>query len=102
MESTNKNKKAENVEKTTKASRVRWTENAIKALLSFLVENKERLEELKYKRGATSNPENVQLWKDAEKFLLDLNFEQSYNKVQIANKWKNLVDNYKVFFKRNN
>ena len=92
MESTNKNKKAENVEKTTKASRVRWTENAIKALLSFLVENKERLEELK----------NVQLWKDAEKFLLDLNFEQFYNKVQIANKWKNLVDNYKVFFKRNN
>src|SRR6266516_6090571 len=98
MESTNKNKKAENVEKTTKASRVRWTENAIKALLSFLIENKKKLEELKYKRGATSNPENVQLWKDAEKFLLDFNFEQSYNNVQIANKWKNLVDTYKVFF----
>ena len=86
MESTNKNKKAENVEKTTKASRVRWTENAIKALLSFLVENKERFEELKYKHGATSNLDNVQLWKDAENFLLNFNFEQSYNNIQIANK----------------
>jgi len=38
----------------------------VKVLLSFLVENKERLEELKYKHGATSNPENVQLWKDAK------------------------------------
>ena len=61
MESTNKNKNAENAEKTTKAPRVKWTENAIKALLFFLVENKERLEGLKYKCGATSNPENVQL-----------------------------------------
>ena len=99
---THKNKKAEKVEKTTKTPRVKWTENAIKALLSFLIENKERLEELKYKRGATSNPENVQLWKDAEKFLLDFNFEQSYNNVQIANKWKNLVDTYKVFFFKKN
>lgn len=92
-QSTQKNK----VEKV-KISRIKWTENAIKALLSFLIENKERLEELKYKRGATSNPENVQLWKDAENYLFDFNFEHSYNNVQIANKWKNLVDNYKVFF----
>ena len=96
--STHKNKKTEKVEKTNKAPRVKWTENAIKALLSFLIENKKKLEGLKYKRGATSNPKNVQLWKDAEKFLLDFNFEQSYNNVQIANKWKNLIDNYKVFF----
>ena len=94
---THKNKKAEQVEKVTKAPRVRWTDNAIKALLSFLLENKERLEELKYKREATSNSENVQLWKNAANFLLEFNFEQSYNNVQIANKWKNLVDNYKVF-----
>ena len=45
MESTNKNKNAQNTEKTTKAPRVKQTENAIKALLSFLVENKERLED---------------------------------------------------------
>ncbi len=98
MESTLKNKK---VAKTNKSPRTRWIENAIKALLSFLIENKERLEELKYKRGATSNPENIQLWKDAEIFLLDFNFEYSYNNIQIANKWKNLVDNYKVFLKIN-
>src|SRR2546423_11013867 len=59
--STHKNKKTEKVEKTNKAPRVKWTENAIKALLSFLIENKKKLEELKYKREATSNPENVQL-----------------------------------------
>ena len=52
-------KNAENAKKTSKAPRVKWTKNAIKALLSFLVENKERLEELKYKHRATSNPENV-------------------------------------------
>ena len=98
MESTLKNKKDKNAEKPVKPPRVKWTEPAIKALLSFLLEHKERLEELKYKRGATSNPENVQLWKDAENFLLDFNLEYSYNNVQIANKWKNLVDNYKVFF----
>lgn len=96
MESTHK--KTGKDKKGTKAPRVKWTENAIKALLSFLLDNKKRLEELKYKRGATSNPENVQLWKDAEVFLTTFeDFEQSYNNVQIANKWKNLVDNYKVF-----
>jgi hypothetical protein len=47
--------------------------------------------------GAISNPENVQLWKDAEAFLLTFNFEQTYSNIQIANKWKNLVYNYKVF-----
>ena len=92
--STHKNKKTEKVESS-----------GLKMLLKLyylsLLKIK-KLEELKYKREATSNPENVQLWKDTEKFLLDLNFEQSYNKVQIANKWKNLIDNYKVFFKRNN
>lgn len=84
----------------TKTSRVRvkWSENAIKALLSFLLEHKEKVEELKYTRGASSNPGNIQLWKDAEAFLLTFNFEQFYNNIQIANKWKNLVDNYKVFF----
>jgi hypothetical protein len=49
---------------------------------------------------ATSNPGNVQLWKDAEAFLLTFNFENSYSNIQIANKWKNLVDNYKVFLKK--
>jgi hypothetical protein len=88
----------------TKTSRVRvkWSENAIKALLSFLLEHKEKVEELKYTRGASSNPGNIQLWKDAEAFLLTFNFEQFYNNIQIANKWKNLVDNYKVFLKKNN
>ena len=86
MESVNRNK------------RVKWSENAIKALLSFLHIQKEKLESLKYTRGATSNPENVPLWKEAETFLLTYNFGQSYNSVQIANKWKNLVDTYKVFF----
>lgn len=99
MEQTHKNKNAAKGEKTTKALRVKWTENAIKALLSFLIENKKRLEELKYQRGATSNPENIQLWKDAEAFFLTFeDFVYTYNNVQIANKWKNLVDNYKVFF----
>lgn len=97
MESTHENKKDKNTEKLIKASRVRWTEPAIKALLSFLLEHKEKLEDLKYKRGAASNPESVQLWKDAEAFFLTFEFEQSYSVVQIANKWKNLVDNYKVF-----
>ena len=84
----------------TKTSRVRvkWNENAVKILLSFLLEYKEKVEELKYTRGASSNPGNIQLWKDAEAFLLTFNFEQFYNNIQIANKWKNLVDNYKVFF----
>ena len=101
MEQT-KNKKTGKGEKvTTRAPRVKWTESAIKALLSFLLENKKRLEELKYKRGAMSNPENVQLWRDAEAFLSTYeDFEQTYNNIQIANKWKNFVDNYKVF-KRN-
>ena len=88
-----------NKETKTKPSRMRikWSENAIKALLSFLLEHKEKVEELKYTRGATTNPGNIQLWKNAEAFLLTFNFEQSYNNIQIANKWKNLVDNYKVF-----
>ncbi|CAG8563079.1 3533_t:CDS:2 [Rhizophagus irregularis] len=77
MESTHENKKDKNTEKPIKASRIRWTELAIKALLSFLLEHKEKLEDLKYKHGATSNSESVQYV------------------VQIANKWKNLVDNYK-------
>lgn len=84
----------------TQRVRVRWSENATKALLSFLLEHKEKVEELKYTRGASSNPGNVQLWKDAEVFLSTFNFEKSYNNIQIANKWKNLVDNYKVFFKK--
>jgi hypothetical protein len=92
MEQTHKNTKKE------KAPRTKWCESAVKALLSFLLEHKNELEELKYTRGATSNPGNVQLWKDAEAFLLAYNFEQSYSNIQIANKWKNLVDNYKVFF----
>ena len=80
-----------------KPSRTKWSESAIKALLSFLLEHKDKLEELKYTRRATSNSGNVQLWKDAEDFLLTFNFEQSYSNIQIANKWKNLVDNYKDF-----
>jgi len=94
-----KNTKTRNDKKvTTRASRVKWTENATKALLSFLLENKERLEELRYKRGAMSNRENVQLWRDAKVFLSTYeDFERTYNNIQIANKWKNLVDNYKVF-----
>jgi hypothetical protein len=96
METTQKNKKAV---KANKCPRIKWSENTVKAVLSFLVENKERLEELKYQRGATSKPENIQLWQDAEVFLLDFSFEHSYNNVQIANKWKNLVDNYKVIIR---
>jgi hypothetical protein len=100
MEQTHKTNSKAN--KSTKGSRLRWTEDAIKALLFFLLENKERLEDLKYTRGATSNPEGVQLWLDAEAFLATCNFQQSYSNIQIANKWKNLVDNYKViiFFKK--
>ncbi|CAB5343231.1 unnamed protein product [Rhizophagus irregularis] len=89
MEQTHKNVKKD------RASRTKWSENAIKALFSFLLEHKNKLEELKYTRGATSNPGNIQLWKDAEAFLLTFNFENSYSNIQIANKWKNLVDNYK-------
>jgi hypothetical protein len=89
------------MEPVNKNKRIRWSENAIKALLTFLNEQKEKLESLKYTRGATSNPENVSLWKEAETFLLTYNFGQSYNNVQIANKWKNLVDNYKVFLIKN-
>jgi hypothetical protein len=99
MEQTQKSTKAT---KLNKGSRLRWTENAIKAILSFLLENKERLEGLKYTRGAVSNPEGVQLWLDAEAFLQTYNFEQTYSNIQIANKWKNLVDNYKVFFLKKN
>jgi len=100
MEQTHRNQKNNKAAKPNKSSRLRWTENAIKALLSFLLENKEKLEELKYTRGAISNPEGVQLWLDAEAFLQTYNFEQTYSNIQIANKWKNLVDNYKVFFKK--
>jgi hypothetical protein len=82
--------------KKDRTPRTKWSESATKALLSFLLEHKNKLEELKYTRGATSNPGNVQLWKDAETFLLSLNFDRTYSNVQIANKWKNLVDNYKV------
>ncbi|GES79379.1 hypothetical protein GLOIN_2v1817865 [Rhizophagus clarus] len=90
MEQTHKNIRKD------KPSRTKWSESAIKALLSFLLKHKDKLEELKYTRGAISNPGNIQLWKDAEVFLLTFNFEQSYSNVQIANKWKNLVDNYKT------
>ena len=55
MEQTHKNVKKD------KASRTKWNESAIKALFSFLLEHKNKLEELKYTRGATSNPGNVQL-----------------------------------------
>ncbi|GBC07123.1 hypothetical protein RclHR1_07270008 [Rhizophagus clarus] len=96
MEKTHKNKKNKNAERPIKALRVKWTESTIKALLSFLLKNKEKLKELKYKYEAVSNPENIQLWKDAENFLLGFDFEQSYTNIQIANKWKNLVDNYKM------
>ena len=58
METIQKNKKAV---KANKCSRIKWSENAVKAVLSFLVENKERLEELKYQREVTSKPENIQL-----------------------------------------
>jgi len=95
MVQTPKDKETKN---KTPRVRVKWSENATKALLSFLLENKEKVEKLKYTRGATTNPGNIQLWKDAETFLLTFNFEQLYNNIQIANKWKNLVDNYKVFF----
>lgn len=98
MEQTHTNKTNNKAVKPTKGARIRWTDDAVKALLFFLLENKERLENLKYTRGATSNPESVQLWLDAEAFLLTYNFQQSYSNVQIANKWKNIVDNYKVIF----
>ncbi|RIA81515.1 hypothetical protein C1645_836877 [Glomus cerebriforme] len=62
-------KKTGKGKKITKVSRVRWTENAIKVLLSFLIENKKRFKKLKYQRKATSNSKNIQLWKDAESQL---------------------------------
>ena len=99
MEQTHKNKTNNKAVRSNKGSKIRWSENAIKALLSFLLENKERLEELKYTCGAVSNPEGIQLWLDAEAFLQTYNFEQTYSNIQIANKWKNLIDNYKVIFK---
>ncbi|CAB5124140.1 unnamed protein product [Rhizophagus irregularis] len=43
--------------------------------------------------GITSSVYNTP--SDAEAFFLTFEFEQSYSVVQIANKWKNLVDNYK-------
>ncbi|CAG8772186.1 12031_t:CDS:1, partial [Rhizophagus irregularis] len=54
MEQTHKNVKKD------RASRAKWSESAIKALFSFLLEHKNKLEELKYTRGATSNPGNIQ------------------------------------------
>ena len=98
MEQTNKKKTNNKAVKPSKSSRIKWTEDAVKPLLFFLLENKERLKELKYTCEATSNPEGVQLWLDAEAFLQTYNFEQTYSNVQIANKWKNLIDNYKVYF----
>jgi hypothetical protein len=59
MEPSHKNKKDKNSEKPVKASRVKWTESAIKALLSFLLEHKEKLEDLKYKRDATVHDINI-------------------------------------------
>ena len=47
--------------KKDKATRTKWSEEAIKALLSFLLEHEDKLEELKYKCGTTSNPGNVKL-----------------------------------------
>ena len=45
MEQTHENKKTGNGKKaTTRSSRVRWTDNAVKALLSFLLENKEKVD----------------------------------------------------------
>ncbi|GES92550.1 hypothetical protein GLOIN_2v1817865 [Rhizophagus clarus] len=72
MEQTHKNIRKD------KPSRTKWSESTIKAPLSFLLEHKDKLEELKYTHGAISNPGNIQF------------------NVQIANKWKNLVDNYKT------
>jgi hypothetical protein len=57
MEQTHKNARKD------KSSRTKWSESATKALLSFLLEHKDKLEELMYTCGAISNP---QLWKDAE------------------------------------
>ena len=81
MDSTSKSKPNKKEIKPNKSSRIKWTENAVKALLCCLLENKERLEDLKYTCRATSNPEGIQLWSDAEAFLLIYNFEQSYSNV---------------------
>jgi len=47
--------------KKDKAPRIKWSKNATKVLLSFLLEHKNMLKELKYTHGATSNSGNVQL-----------------------------------------
>jgi len=78
MEQTYKNIKKD------KAPRTKWSENTTKVLLSFLLEHKNKLEELKYTHGATSNSGNIQLWKNADAFLLTFNFEKSYSNIQIA------------------
>jgi len=49
------------IEQVNKIKRVKWSENAIKALLSFLFIQKEKLKSIKYTRRVTSNPENVPL-----------------------------------------
>src|SRR5688572_29455579 len=59
MDSTHKNKTNKKAVKPNKSLRIKWTENAIKALLFFLLENKERLEDLKYTCEAVSYPEGI-------------------------------------------
>jgi hypothetical protein len=72
-----------------------WNDEAIKLLLSFLIERKEEVNQLSTKRGGSGN-KKAKLWQDASNIFLNSNCQ--YSAEQCAVKWKNIKKNYKVQF----
>jgi hypothetical protein len=70
-----------------------WNDDAIKLLLSFLIERKEEVNKLSTRRGGGGNTK-AKLWQDASDMFLD----DKYTAKQCATKWKNIKKNYKVTF----
>ncbi len=83
MEESNTTMKLSNEKK----SRCKWTEKAIKSLLSFTKDHKEVLKELVAKRGGSSNIK-AELWSEAATLISDN--ENRYSHEQCEVKWKNI------------
>ena len=74
-----------------------WSEDAIKLLLAFLIEWKEKVNNLNIKRGGINNNTKVKLWQNASSIFLN-NEDCKYSVNQCTNKWKNIKKNYKVTY----
>jgi len=80
--------------KEKKVPRCKWTEKAIKSLLSFLKEHKEVPKELVKRRGGSGSGIKSNLWHDASNTVSDN--ENQYLPEQCEFKWKNIKRSCKV------